>query len=73
VWKMFEDWLIQEVENILKMWYKKTDFWLKTIGYEETIAYLEWKYTLEECIRKVQQSNRNYAKRQLTWFGKYNH
>ncbi len=73
VWKMFEDWLIHEVENILKMWYKKTDFWLKTIGYEETIWYLEWKLTLQECITKVQQWNRNYAKRQLTWFGKYNH
>lgn len=73
VWKMFEDGLIHEVENILKMWYKKTDFWLKTIGYEETIWYLEWKLTLQECITKVQQWNRNYAKRQLTWFGKYNH
>ena len=69
--KMFEDGLIEEVENILKMWYKKTDFWLKTIGYEEVIAYLEGKYTLSECITKVQQWNRNYAKRQLTWFSKY--
>lgn len=69
--KMFEDGLIEEVENILKMWYKKTDFWLKTIGYEEVIGYLEGKYTLSECIAKVQQWNRNYAKRQLTWFSKY--
>lgn len=69
--KMFEDGLIEEVENILKMWYKKTDFWLKTIGYEEVIWYLEGKYTLSECIAKVQQWNRNYAKRQLTWFSKY--
>lgn len=71
VQSMFDNWLFQEVQNILNMWYKKTDFWLKTIWYEETIAYLEWKYTLEECISKVQQWNRNYAKRQLTWFGKY--
>ena len=27
--KMSEDGLIEEVENILKMWYKKTDFWLR--------------------------------------------
>ena len=72
VWKMFEDGLIDEVKNILKMWYKKTDFWLKTIGYEEVIWYLEGKYTLKEAIKKVQQWNRNYAKRQLTWFWKYN-
>ncbi|MGE4444375.1 MAG: tRNA (adenosine(37)-N6)-dimethylallyltransferase MiaA [Candidatus Altimarinota bacterium] len=73
VGKMFEDGLIHEVENILKMGYKKTDFGLKTIGYEETIGYLEGKLTLQECITKVQQGNRNYAKRQLTWFGKYNY
>lgn len=72
VQKMFDDGLIDEVKNILQMWYKKTDFWLKTIGYQEVIAYLEWKYTLSECITKVQQGNRNYAKRQLTWFWKYN-
>ncbi len=72
VQKMFDDGLIEEVENILKMWYNKTDFWLKTIGYEEVIWYLEGKYTLEEAIKKVQQWNRNYAKRQLTWFWKYN-
>gem|GEM_PF-5125694 len=27
--------------------------------------------TLDECIEKVKQFNRNYAKRQLTWFSKY--
>lgn len=71
VWKMFDDWLINEVKSILNMWYKKTDFWLKTIWYKEVIEYLDWKITLEECIDLVKQFNRNYAKRQLTWFWKY--
>lgn len=69
--QMFDFWLIDEVKNILKMWYKKTDFWLKTIWYKEVIDYLEWKITLDECISIVSQHNRNYAKRQLTWFRKY--
>lgn len=72
VQNMFDEGLIEEVTNILQKGYKKTDFWLKTIGYEEVIWYLEGKYTLSECISKVQQWNRNYAKRQLTWFSKYN-
>lgn len=72
VQKMFDDWLVDEVKGILDMWYKKTDFWLKTIWYKEVIEYLDNKMTKEECIDKVKQFNRNYAKRQLTWFSKYN-
>lgn len=68
--KMFNDGLVEEVKNILQS-YKKTDFWLKTIGYKEVIDYLDGKISLDECITLVQQFNRNYAKRQLTWFRKY--
>lgn len=72
VQKMFNNWFINEVENILKMWFKKDDFWLKTIWYKEIIEYLDKKISEKECIEKVKQLNRNYAKRQLTWFSKYN-
>jgi len=44
---------------------------MKTIGYKEVIDYLEGNITLEESIEQVQQYNRNYAKRQLTWFRNY--
>lgn len=73
VQSMFDNWLVNEVKNILNIWYKSSDFWLKTIWYKEVIEYLEWKISLEDCILVVQQWNRNYAKRQLTWFWKYNH
>lgn len=69
--EMFEFGLVEEVENILNMWYHKNHPWLKTIWYKEVIEYLEWSLTREECREKVQQANRNYAKRQLTWFRKY--
>lgn len=68
--QMFDEWLVWEVENLLKK-YKKDDFGMKTIWYKEVIEYLEWGMNLEECIELVQQHNRNYAKRQLTWFRKY--
>lgn len=67
---MFELWLIDEVKNLLKK-YKKDDFWLKTIWYKEVIDFLEWKISFEECVDLVKKHNRNYAKRQLTWFRKY--
>jgi tRNA dimethylallyltransferase len=68
---MFEDWLIDEVKWLLDKWYKKDDFWLRTIWYKEVIDYLDWKLNLDETIALVQKNNRNYAKRQLTWFRKY--
>ena len=67
----FENGLIEEVKNILKMWYTKNDFWLKTIWYTEVLDYLDEKISLDEAISIVSQHNRNYAKRQLTWFRKY--
>jgi len=67
---MFDAWLLDEVESLLKK-YKKTDFGLKTIWYSEVIEYLDWEITLEQAKDKIKQNSRNYAKRQLTWFRKY--
>lgn len=41
---------------------------LTPIGYKELFPYFENKMTLEECIEKIKQKSRNYAKRQYTWF-----
>ena len=68
---MFDLGLIDEIVDILNKWFLKTDFWLNTIWYKEVIEFLDWKITKQECIDKVSQANRNYAKRQLTWFRKY--
>jgi len=70
VWMMFDDWLINEVKELLNK-YDKSDFWMKTIWYKEVVEHLEWTMTEEECIELVKKHNRNYAKRQLTWFNKY--
>jgi tRNA dimethylallyltransferase len=69
--EMFDDWLVDEIKNILDKWYKRTDFWLNTIWYKEIFGYLGWDVTLEDCKKLVAQYNRNYAKRQLTWFRRY--
>lgn len=68
---MIEMWLIDEVKELLAMWYNKTDFGMKTIWYKEIISYLNWEITLKEAISQIQQNSRNYAKRQLTWFRTY--
>ena len=68
---MFEQWLEEEIKNLIKKWYSRKSFWLKSIWYTEYFDYLEWIYTYEEMIDKIKQHSRNYAKRQLTWFRKY--
>ncbi|MFK7779850.1 MAG: tRNA dimethylallyltransferase, partial [Candidatus Gracilibacteria bacterium] len=67
---MFDDGLVQEVKELLKT-YNKNQFGMKTIGYKEVIDYLEGNISLDECIELVQKHNRNYAKKQFTWFRKY--
>ena len=44
---------------------------MKGIGYKEIIAYLEGAYDLEEALRLMKRNTRRYAKRQMTWFRRY--
>jgi tRNA dimethylallyltransferase len=41
---------------------------MKGIGYKEILMYLNDEISIEDCIDKIKQGSRNYAKRQLTWF-----
>lgn len=68
---MFQNWLLEEFQNLLGMWYKKEDFWLNSIWYRELFDYKNWVLNLEETIALVQKNSRNYAKRQLTWMNRY--
>lgn len=40
----------------------------QAIGYKEFFPYFEGQVPVEECLQKLKQATRNYAKRQLTWF-----
>lgn len=40
----------------------------QAIGYKELIPYFEGEMPLDECVEKIKQETRRYAKRQLTWF-----
>lgn len=42
----------------------------QAIGYKELIPYFEGNKDLNECVDKIKQETRRYAKRQLTWFRK---
>ena len=47
------------------------DISMKGIGYKEIIAYFRGNYSLDEAVRLVKQNTRHLAKRQMTWFKRY--
>lgn len=68
---MIENGLLEEVKNLLKMGYKKDMISMQGIGYKEIIKYLEGEYTYEEALEIIKRDSRRYAKRQITWFKRY--
>lgn len=42
----------------------------QAIGYKELAPYFKGEKELTECVEKLKQETRHYAKRQLTWFRK---
>lgn len=44
---------------------------LQTVGYSEIFGFMDGQYDKNEAIRLLKRNSRRYAKRQLTWFNKY--
>jgi tRNA dimethylallyltransferase len=44
---------------------------LNTVGYKEMFAYLDGTYSLDEAVERIKGNTRRYARKQLTWFKKY--
>lgn len=68
---MIEQGLVDEVKLILASGHSKELQSLNTVGYKEIIKYLEGEWTLEKAVEKIKTSTRRYAKRQITWFKRW--
>jgi len=66
--EMVQKGLVEETRHLLEMGYGPHLNALKTVGYQEALAYLAGKLTFEEMVALIQKNTRHYAKRQLTWF-----
>jgi len=64
--------LVDEVKSILDMGYTANLNALQTVGYREIIEYLEGKITLDKAVELIKRNSRRYAKRQITWFRRWN-
>lgn len=65
---MLEAGLLEEAEHILREPGLRTA--AQAIGYKELAPYFDGAEPLEDCVLRLKQATRRYAKRQLTWFRK---
>ena len=68
---MVKSGLVDEVRRLLNDGLDKSCQSMKAIGYRQIISYLEGEYDLNTAIELIKRDSRRYAKRQLTWFRRY--
>lgn len=66
--EMINDGLFQEAEALIDFRHHNA---LQTVGYSEIFEYLDGSYDRDEAIRLLKRNSRRYAKRQMTWFKRY--
>lgn len=66
--KMVEQGIIEEA---IRFFPQKHLNALNTVGYKELFQWLENRTSLNDALEKIRTNTRRYAKRQLTWFKKY--
>lgn len=66
--RMMEAGLLDEAKVILSG--DPGDTSRQAIGIKELKPYFDGEATLEDCVEKIKQETRRYAKRQLTWFSR---
>lgn len=66
--QMMDQNLLDEAKYVYEKNLPKEATCMQAIGYKEFFEYFEKKQSLEECVEKLKQNTRRYAKRQLTWF-----
>jgi len=68
---MLQAGLIDEVKSLKSLGLDDSFQSMQGIGYKEVLAYLDGKIAMDRMVEIIQQFSRNYAKRQMTWFKRY--
>lgn len=68
---MIENGLIEEVKTLLKNGTDNDAQSMKAIGYRQIISYLQGEIDENTAIELIKRDSRRYAKRQYTWFRRY--
>lgn len=66
---MMNSGLLKEAENLFPYRYLNA---LQTVGYKELFDFMESRVSLDKAIDDIKKNTRHFAKRQITWFKKFN-
>ncbi|MDR0711881.1 MAG: tRNA (adenosine(37)-N6)-dimethylallyltransferase MiaA [Prevotellaceae bacterium] len=66
--RMMEQGLLEEARRLLPCRHLNA---LRTVGYRELFRYFDGEIALPQAVELIKRNTRRYAKRQLTWFGRY--
>ena len=69
--KMLADGLVCEVRGLMDMGLTQEHTAMQAIGYKELSAALRGETALDEAVETVKRQSRRYAKRQISWCGRY--
>lgn len=69
--KMIDAGLVEEVEDLLKQGYAPACLAFEAIGYKQVIAYLAGHYDFDTMVEWIKIRTRQFAKRQMTWFRRF--
>ena len=63
--------MVKEAKDALNLGFKEVSPGLKSLGYPQAISYLKGEISKEQAKEQITILTRQYAKRQRTWFGRY--
>ena len=69
--RMFSRGLLEETEKLLRLNLPPESTCLQAIGYREAALLLRGECSQEEAVALLTQATRRYAKRQMTWFRRW--
>lgn len=66
---MMHEGLLKEAETLFPHRHLNA---LQTVGYKELFEYIEGRISLDKAVEAIKKNTRHFAKRQITWFKKFN-
>lgn len=66
--QMVADGLLNEAQRLYS---QREQNALNTVGYKEMFDYIDGRFSFEEAVERIKGNTRRYARKQLTWFKKY--
>ena len=69
--EMIRSGLVEEVKRLRALGYGRELIPMQALGYQQVNAFLDGACTLDEAVARIKLETRHFAKRQISWFKRY--